>query len=320
MIDILELARINLLSPMVLAFVLGTAAVLLRGDLKLPGEVYTLLSMYLLFAIGLKGGFELARSPLQNVLLPALVTVLLGVGIPLWSYVILRRKFDIANAAAIAAHYGSVSAVTFSASITFLNTLGQPVEGFMPALVALLEIPAIGVALLIASTRLNGGGSWRVALHEVLTGKSILLLIGGVLIGLISGDAGYQLVAPFFVDLFPGMLTLFMLDMGSTAGRYLRDLPQAGWFLVVFALVMPVLHGALGVWLGTLAGLSLGGSMVMGTLAASASYIAAPAAVRIALPQANPSYYLTAAIALTFPFNLTIGLPLYYQFALLLHG
>lgn len=318
--DILELARINLFSPMVLAFVLGVIAVLIKSDLKFPQEIYIFLSMYLLFAIGLKGGFELSRSPLTSVLLPALMTILLGTGIPLWSYAILRRKFDIANAAAIAAHYGSVSAVTFSASITFLGEIGQPVEGFMPALVALLEIPAIAVALLIASARLGDAGSWQKALHEVLTGKSILLLIGGVIIGVISGDTGYRQVSPFFIDLFPGMLTLFMLDMGVTAGRYLRDLQQAGVFLVGFALIMPVLHGFLGVWLGTLSGLSLGGSMVMGVLAASASYIAAPAAVRIALPQANPSYYLTAAIAITFPFNLTLGLPLYFQIATWLHG
>lgn len=323
--DLVELARINLFSPMVLAFVLGVIAVQIKSDLKLPDAIYSFLSMYLLFAIGLKGGFELARVPLANFWLPALATLALGVGIPVWSYLILRRvgRFDVANAAALAAHYGSVSAVTFSAASAFLGQIEQPYEGFMPALVALLEIPGIAVALLIASVQLRNGGSghsWQEALHEVLTGKSILLLIGGVLIGVLSGEAGYAQVSPFFITLFPGMLTMFMLEMGVTAGSYLRGLRQSGVFLVAFGVIMPVLHGALGVWLGTLTGLSPGGSMLLGVIASSASYIAAPAAVRVALPQANPSYYLTAAIAITFPFNLTIGLPLYFQLTLLLSG
>jgi hypothetical protein len=325
-VDIWDIIRMNGLSPMLLAFFLGVLAVWIKSDLKMPPDIYTFLSMYLLFAIGLKGGFELARTPVANVLLPALATIGLGIGIPLWSYAILRRfgKFDVANAAALAAHYGSVSAVTFSASVAFLNEIGVASEGFMPALVAVLEIPAIAIALLIAQSRLGTSNSWQAALHEVLTGKSLLLLIGGVAIGMISGEAGYRQVAPFFIELFPGMLTLFLLEMGVTAGRSLQDLRNTerstALFLVAFGTLMPLVHGALGVWLGTLTGLSLGGSMILGVLAASASYIAAPAAVRIALPQANPAYYLTAAIAITFPFNLLLGIPLYYQFSLLLHG
>jgi hypothetical protein len=297
--------------------VLGIIAVSLKSDLHVPEQVFTFLSMYLLFAIGLKGGFELARSPLQNFFAPAVVTLLLGSAIPLWCYVIARRVggFSVANAAALAAHYGSVSAVTFSASINFLTAVGQTYEGFMPTLVALLEIPAIAVALMIAHVQLGGDGSWRKALREVLTGKSILLLIGGVLIGLISGEAGYKQVSPFFVDLFPGILSVFLLELGVTAGQYLRHLKTGGWFLLGFGIVMPLLHGALGAWLGARSGLSLGGSMVLATMAASASYIAAPAAVRIALPQANPSYYLTAALAITFPFNLIVGLPIYVELA-----
>lgn len=319
--DTIELIRMNLFSPMVLAFVLGIMAVLLKGDLHLPEQVFSFLSMYLLFAIGLKGGFELARSPLQNFAGPAVATLLLGIIMPLWCYAIARRVggFNVANAAALAAHYGSVSAVTFSASINFLDRIGQTHEGFMPTLVALLEIPAIAVALMVAHVRLGGDRSLQKAMHEVLTGKSILLLIGGVLIGLISGEPGYKQVAPFFIDLFPGILTIFLLELGVTAGQYLRHLKTGGVFLLGFGIVMPLLHGAVGAWLGTRSGLSLGGSMVLATMAASASYIAAPAAVRIALPQANPSYYLTATLAITFPFNLVVGLPIYFELARLLH-
>ncbi len=315
--DILDLVRINIFSPMVLAFVLGIIAVLIKSDLKLPDQIYAFLSLYLLFAIGLKGGFELAHAPLQAFFAPAVVTVLLGCAIPVWSYFLLRRlaRLDVANAAAIAAHYGSVSAITFSASITFLASVGYTAEGFMPTLVALMEIPAIVVALMIAAMRSSNTGLWQKALHEVVTGQSILLLIGGVVIGLISGDAGYRQVAPLFIDLFPGLLTLFLLEMGLIVGRSLGELRKVGGMLIAFAIVMPLLHGGLGVVLGKVAGLSLGGSVVMGVLAASASYIAAPAAVRVTLPQANPSLYLTPPIAITFPFNLTIGLPLYFALA-----
>ena len=320
--DILELMRLNLLSPMVAAFVLGMVATLVRSDLKIPEGLYTALSIYLLLAIGLKGGAALAQTPLEQLWAPALATLALGVGIPIWCYGILRQlgRFDVANAAAIAAHYGSVSAVTFSASLTFLESLNTPYEGFLPTLVALLEVPGIVVALVVARAKLGGVSSWGEVLHEVLAGKSVLLLLGGLAIGLVGGKQGMEQVAPFFVDLFKGMLTLFLLEMGIVAARRVRDLRTVGPFLIGFGIVMPVLHGLLGIWLGTLAGLSLGGAMVLGVLAASASYIAAPAAVRIALPQANPGYYLTAALAVTFPFNLAFGLPLYHTFARWIHG
>lgn len=315
--ETLELLRFNLLSPMVLAFILGITATLIRSDLKFPDELYSALSIYLLLAIGFKGGVELSKTTLAEFWAPALVTLFLGVGIPLWSYVILRRlgKFDIANAAALAAHYGSVSAVTFITSQTFLENLQVPFNGFMPTLLALLEVPAIVIGLLIANLKLGSGGGLGKALHEILTGKSIVLLLGGLLIGFLVGSEGFALVKPFFVDPFNGVLTLFLLEMGMVTARRLRDLAQVGGFLIGFGIVMPVLHGILGVWLGSVAGLSLGGCTILGTMAASASYIAAPAAVRIALPQANPSYYLTAALGITFPFNLAIGIPLYYAVA-----
>jgi uncharacterized protein len=320
--EALELVRINVLSPVVLAFALGIAATLIRSDLRFPDELYTALSIFLLLAIGLKGGAELAETPLSAFWRPALVAVALGVAIPIWSYVILRKagRFTVADAAAVAAHYGSVSAVTFIASLTFLDVLLVPYEGFMPTLLAVLEVPAIIVALVIARARGGGRGSWGSVLHEVLAGKSIVLLLGGLTIGALAGKSGLAPVAPFFVDLFQGALTLFLLEMGMVAARRFRDLKEVGLFLVGFGIVMPVLHGTLSVWLGGLAGLSLGGSTILGVLGASASYIAAPAAVRIALPEANPSYYLTGALAITFPFNLTVGIPLYYAIAQWLHA
>jgi hypothetical protein len=312
--------RLNLLSPMVLAFVLGVVATLVRSDLKFPEELYTGLSIYLLLAIGLKGGAELSETALSEFWGPALATLSLGIVIPLVAYALLRRfgRFGVADAAALAAHYGSVSAVTFAAVQTFLETLQIPYEGFMPTLVALLEVPAIIIALLIARLALGGGSSWGEVLRELLVGKSILLLLGGLAIGALAGKAGLEQVAPFFVDPFRGVLTLFLLEMGMVAARRFGELRSVGRFLIGFGVLMPLANGAVGIWLGDLAGLSTGGAVVLGTLAASASYIAAPAAVRIALPQANPSYYLTASLAITFPFNLAFGIPLYYGLATLL--
>lgn len=311
----IELIRSNLISPFVLAFMLGGIATVVKSDLEFPEQVYAALSIYLLLAIGMKGGVELSSTPLSVIGAPALATLALGICIPIWCYFILRKfgKFDNANAAAIAAHYGSVSAVTFTATMTFLDLVGVPFEGFMPTLVAILEVPAIIVALLIARMKEEDSkASWGPVLHEVITGKSILLMVGGVIIGLLVGHQGLESVAPVFVDPFKGVLMLFLLELGMVTGHRIRDLGRAGWFLVGFGVVMPILHGVIGAVLGTIVGLSMGGSTVLGVMAASASYIAAPAAVRVALPSANPGYYLTATLAITFPFNLALGIPLYY--------
>ncbi len=316
--SILELLQINLLSPMVLAFVLGIIATLVRSDLKIPDELYATLSIYLLLAIGLKGGVALSETSLADFWAPALATIALGLITPVIAYVAARRlgKLSIADAAALAAHYGSVSAVTFAAAQTFLDTVGIRYEGFMPALVALLEVPAIVLALLIAQMAGgNQGGDWRAAVRELMTSKSILLLVGGMVIGWLAGPRGAKEVAPLFTDLFKGALTFFLLELGMVAARRFRDLSAAGLFLIAIGIVIPLINGFLGIWLGSLAGLSLGGSMILGTLSASASYIAAPAAVRIALPQASPGIFLTAALGITFPFNLAIGLPVYYTLA-----
>jgi uncharacterized protein len=312
----LDLVAVNLLSPVVLAFALGIVATLVKSDLKFPDEMYTALSIYLLLAIGLKGGAELAVTPLAAFWKPAMATLLLGIVTPLLAYVIALRvgRFDTANAAALAAHYGSVSIVTFFAALSFLDVLAVSVEAFMPTLVALLEVPAIIIGLAIARARM-GDTRWGMIIHEVASGRSVFLLVGGVLLGYLSGPAGLERVAPLFVDPFQGVLVLFLLDMGMLAARRLRDFRAAGVFLLAFGILVPIGHGALGVVLGHLSGLSVGGATVLGVLAASASYIAAPAAVRLALPQASPSLYLTASLGITFPFNLIFGIPLYYWFA-----
>lgn len=318
--ETLELLRLNLLSPVVLAFVLGMVATLVRSDLKFPEALYSTLSIYLLLSIGLKGGAELSTTPLAQFWQPALATLALGVVTPLLSYAVLRRwgRFSIPDAAALAAHYGSVSAVTFIAALSFMQIAQEPVEGFLPTLVAILEVPAIVIALLLAR-RGSQSSSLGEALREILSGRSILLLVGGLVIGFLAGKPGLAPIAPVFIDAFRGALVLFLLEMGMVAAKRLRDLRKVGRFLLGFGVLMPLGQGALGVWLGTLSGLSVGGSMVLGAMAASASYIAAPAAVRIALPQANPSYYLTASLGITFPFNLTLGLPIYFALARALH-
>ncbi|RZI46612.1 sodium-dependent bicarbonate transport family permease [Candidatus Finniella inopinata] len=319
-----ELLQLNLLSPMVLAFFLGVMAVWAKSDLQLPEGLYASLSMYLLLALGLKGGAYLSQTSFNIIGVPAAMTLLLGMVLPVIAYVIAHfiGRFSQADSAALAAHYGSVSVVTFMACEVFVETLGTPGEGFMAALVAILEIPGIIIALLLAEHRpgvKQESSLWQ-RLEGILFSKSILLLLGGLLIGFISGKPGLEKISPFFIAPFQGVLVLFMLDMGLVAGERLNDLKQVKGFLFVYAFLIPILNGALGVYGGYLAGLSLGGATILGAMSASASYIAAPAAVRVSIPDANPVYYLTSAIALTFPFNLAFGIPLYYQFAVWLFG
>lgn len=314
----------SLLSPMVLAFVLGVAAALLRSDLKFPEGLSGALTIYLLFAIGLNGGAKLDGVAVGEVWKPVLAGLLLSAAIPVWCFFALRGvvRLDKANAAAVAAHFGSVSAVTFGASLMFLDELKVAYESFVPALLAVMEVPAILIAVLLAGSAVAAGkegGRGRI-LHELLTGKGIILLLGGMIIGFLSGKKGAEQMAPLFDAPFRGVLALFLLELGLVTGGRLKDLKQAGPMLAGFSVVMPVLHGFLGVWLGWWAGLGVGGATVLGTLAASASYIAAPAAVRIALPQASPALYLTTALAVVFPFNVIVGIPLYYACASWLFG
>lgn len=311
-----ELVQLNLTSPAVLAFVLGALATVLKSDLRFPESITSFLSSYLLLAIGLKGGVALADSTLGDIWRPALLTLALGVATPLVGFVLARRfvRLDVPGAASLAAHYGSVSAVTFTAAAVFATAAGTPPEGFMPALVALLEVPGIVIALAVA-TRYISNTSFGGAVHEVLTGKSVMLLVGGVIIGMLADDSGWAKVEPLFVDLFPGVLVLFLLDLGVLAGRRVRAIAAVGPRLVVFAIAVPIVFGTAGVLAGAVAGLSVGGATVLGAMAASASYIAAPAAVRTGLPSADPAIALGAALGVTFPFNLAIGIPLYAQLA-----
>jgi uncharacterized protein len=312
-----ELVQTNLTSPMVLAFALGLLAATARSNLRFPPGMYAGLSMYLLLAIGLKGGAALREAGLGAVLVPGLGTVCLGLAIPTGVYFVARKlgRLSVEDAAAMAAHYGSTSVVTFVAASVFLSAAGVSSEAFMPALVAVLEVPAIVVALLFANMRGETSGNARQALREVVLGPSVVLLLGGVAMGTLSGKDGVAQVDAFFVAPFKGALTLFMLELGLVAAQHLRSVRQHSAFLLSFGIGMPIAQGALGVWVGGICGLTPGGAMLMGTLAASASYIAAPAAVRIALPRANPGLYLTSSLGVTFPFNLAVGIPLYYTFA-----
>ncbi len=311
-----DLLIANLLSPMVLAFVLGFIAVIIKSDLKLPEGLYSSLSIYLLFAIGLKGGVALKDSSLAEIGPPVLATLVISILTPVIAYNVARRfgRLDRIDAAAMAAHYGSVSAVTFIAATTFAQMQGLKPEGFMPALVAVLEVPAILMALWLV-LRKEEGRSLGPLIHELCTGRAIVLLVGGLVIGLAATPTGMAQVQPLFGDLFRGALTIFLLEMGLVAGSKLPELKENALFLLLFGTLVPLLNGAIGTFAGVAAGLSPGGAGVMGAMAASASYIAAPAAVKIMLPRARAGLYLTGAIAVTFPFNLVFGIPIFMELA-----
>ena len=312
----------NLLDPTVLFFLVGILAGISRTDLRLPEAIYEMLSIYLLLAIGLKGGVQLATLNLSTVLVPSLAAISLGLIIPVIAYPILRRlgKFTRADAAAIAAHYGSVSAVTYAVVLTFLDRLGISYEEYTTVLLVLMEIPAIAVGILIARVKAaRGPVSYFKLAHEVFFGKSIYLLVAGLIVGYIVGPGGIAPVKLVFFDPFKGALAFFLLEMGLVTSNRLVDLKRTGLFLVFFGMAMPVFSATLGILAAWSVGLSVGGTTVLATLAASASYIAAPAAMRIALPEANPTLYLTAALGVTFPFNLVVGIPLYYWMATLIH-
>lgn len=317
--NVVDAAIENLTSPIVLAFVAGVVAALARSSLRLPEQISKAISIYLLLAIGVKGGVSLSVADLGEVVGPAIATLALGVGTPVIAFGACSRigRFNRIDSAALAAHYGSVSLVTFAAAITFVEALDLEPEGFMPALLTLLEIPAIVIALAIANRGAADGdrASIGATLRHVLPEPSVVLLVAGLVIGWIAGSDGYDQVAGFLDAPFRGILMLFMLQMGVLAGEHLRSLRRSAMSLVGLAIGLPLVNGTLGAVAGSLAGLSLGGTVVLATMAASASYIAAPAAVQLALPSANPAYYLLASIGITFPFNLAVGIPLYYEIA-----
>lgn len=339
---VLDSLERNLLTPIPLCFVLGIVCTRIHGGIKIPKEFYLSIAIFLLMSIGFIGGHELAHEyqehGVSTIWKPALATLVLGCVTPITSYVVLRYvgRMSIADSAGIAAHYGSTSAVTYAVANSFVEQTQHPANSFLPTLVTILECPGIAIALVLGAAlssreraRSSAGTGRRVkesklgqALYEVMTGQSIMLMAGLLVIGFISTlfmDAkGFQPFYDFFQSkgmLFRGLLCVFLLEMGLVAGERLGDLLKVGPFLVAFGIVMPLMHGFLGVWLGHVAGLNLGGCTVLGAIVASASYIAAPPAVRLTLPEANPTYSITAALAITFPFNIAFGIPIYFEMA-----
>ena len=312
----------NLTSVSVLVFILGFIAARFKSDIRIPDPVYQIISVYLLFGIGLKGGVSLRHSTVTGLAKPVIATLILGCLIPALAFFVLKfiKSLSEIDRGAIAAHYGSTSLVTFTAALVFLDNAKIEYEGFATALLTIMEIPGIIIGIFLATRHLNRQLSWSISLKEIVLGKTIILLVGGLVVGAISGDAGYARVEPFFVNLLPGILALFLMHLGYLAGQRIHVIKETGAGLFAFAIFFPLIAGSLGVVGGFIAGLSVGGATVLGVLSASASYIAAPAAVGIALPEANPSLSITSSLGITFPFNLTVGIPLFYTLAQFLIG
>lgn len=306
----------NILSPPVLFFFLGMLAVFLKSDLEIPQPLPKLFSLYLLFAIGFKGGSELAKSGVsQEVVLTLLAAIMMACIVPIYTFFILKIKLDLYNAAAIAATYGSISAVTFITAGSFLSELGIDFSGYMVAALALMESPAIIVGLLLvklfAIDKQDDDFSWSEVLREAFLNSSVFLLVGSLVIGALSGEKGWKVEEPFTQEIFYGVLTFFLLDMGLVAAARIKDLAKTGPFLISFSILTPILNAAIGILIAKLIGMPQGNALLFSVLCASASYIAVPAAMRLTLPEANPSLYVTAALAVTFPFNIIVGIPLY---------
>jgi hypothetical protein len=307
--------------PIILFFLLGLTAGLLRSELRLPAAIYDFVTILLLLAIGLKGGIELAKQPFGDLLPQMLAVIAMGFLLPLVAFPLLRYggRFKRADAASIAAHYGSVSVGTYAVAVAYLTTREIAFEEHMPLFVVLLEIPAILVGIVLARG-LSRETRWGVVAHEVFLGKGIVLLIGGLLIGWAAGPEGLTSVKPLFFDLFKGILALFLLEMGLITAGQMGSLRKYGLFLVAFGIGMSLFSALVGSTLGWLLDLSVGGTAMLATLAASASYIAVPAAMRISVPEANPTLSLTASLGITFPFNVLVGIPLYYTLAQQTHA
>lgn len=310
----------NTIDPIILFFLLGLIAGLLRSELRLPAAIYEFVTILLLLAIGLKGGIELARQPFGSLLPQMLAVVAMGFILPLLAFPVLRYagRFKRADAASIAAHYGSVSVGTYAVAVAYFGTRQITFEAHLPLLLVLLEIPAILVGIVLARG-LSRQTRWSSVAHEVFLGKGIVLLIGGLLIGWAAGPDGLSSIKPLFFDLFKGILAIFLLEMGLITATQVGTLRQHGPFLLVFGVAMPLFSALVGTGLGWALGLSIGGTAMLATLAASASYIAVPAAMRISVPEANPTLSLAASLGITFPFNVLVGIPIYYALAVWAH-
>ena len=310
-------------------FLLGVFARLVNSDLKLPDQLYQTLSIYLMLAIGLKGGLELSKQPLLTLIPEVIALMLLGFFIPILLYPLFRSlKLSAVDSSALGAHFGSVSVVTFAIVIGQLASNSIPVESHAPLWVAVMEAPGLIAGVLLAKVMTKQANasttavpvSWRVLLHEVIFGKSVLLLVGGILIGAIAGEKGIAPIKMVFIDPFKGMLAFFLMELGLIVGSQLKDSKVLGWRILLIGISVPPMLALLGAGVATLLGLSVGGVAVVATLAASASYIAAPTAMRIAVPEANPALSITIALAIAFPFNIVIGIPLYIKLAQYLSG
>lgn len=307
----------NLTNPALLFFFLGIIAVKLKSDLEIPNNSSKFISLYLLFSIGFKGGQELSHSPLNSEIFFSLVFgVLLALVVPIYSFFLLRKRIGVDNAGAIAASYGSVSAVTFVTSISFLETQGMVFGGQMVAVMALMEAPSIIIGVLLIRLFRNGSSndnqaSFKDVLRHAVTNGSVLLILGSLVIGFLASEKQAEGIKPFTTDIFKGFLAVFLLDMGITSGKKLSSFLDQGWLPLVFALVMPLVNGCSVAFISKLVTQNEGNQFLFAILAASASYIAVPAAMKLAAPKANPGLYLPMALAITFPLNITLGMPLY---------
>lgn len=326
----LETAIQTFTSPVVLFFVLGLFAAFVRSDLAIPEPIAKAMSLYLMAAIGLKGGVAVAESGINSTVVAALATgVIAGFILPFFAFAVLTGfgRLDRINSGAVAAHYGSISVVTFVTAGEILAGQGREPEGFMVAVMAAMEAPAILSGLMLARGMGSKGGSNNAGtqstgamLHEVMTNSSIMLLLGAFAIGMLAGAQGYAEVSPFFTAGFKGVLCLFLLDMGLIAARRMMDARAITWRLSAIAIFLPIVNGAVGTGLGALIGLDAGSAAALGVLCASASYIAVPAAMRLALPEADPGIYLTMSLSITFPFNVLINIGLISALAAMLTG
>ena len=344
---ILELIQSNLFTPIVLFFIFGIIAARIKSDLKIPDAISEFLPIYLLAAIGLHGGIEMRNTGFETMLIPMLVAIGLSLLFTLNHYQILRHlgKFNLFDSYALASTYGAVGAVTFSVGLSFLKNQGVTSEGYLAAILAVLEPVAFILAIFltniavskqirmkkksigeiqtkseiemgISETKTN----LKQVLHESITGKAIVILLGSIVIGYLIGEEGFSSISIVFDELFTGAIVIFLIEMGIIAGQRLDDIKKVGVFLIAFSILMPTFNGIVGVLVATALGLSLGGAVMFGLLLASASFIAAPAVLRHAIPQAKPSLYITSALGITFPFNIIVLLPIMYLVSSIVHN
>ena len=342
--DILQLIQSNLLPPIVLFFLFGIIAARIKSDLKMPEAISEFLPIYLLAAIGLHGGIEMRKTGFEEMLVPMLVAIGLSLLFTLNHYQILRRlgKFNIFDSYALASTYGAVGAVTFSVGLSFLKNQGVTSEGYLAAILAVLEPVAFILAIFLTNMAVSkqirtkkqsisddeeldiGMKQTKTKLSQVLkesiTGKAIVILLGSIVIGYIIGKEGFEPISIVFDELFTGAIVIFMIEMGIIAGQRLEDIKKVGIFLTSFSIIIPTINGIIGVLVSTALGLSLGGAVMFGLLLASASFIAAPAVLRHAIPQANPSLYITSALGITFPYNIIVLLPIMFTISTWVHG